>query len=168
MILLCLLSYAGMLGDRCLLSPVLINGTGDGTRTRTKLFWQKTDYCCSFHTFWVQKCYPPSTLSLVFVLVFPISTVTDIDESRPCLLNSNYFTLCNSPYLTLSCCVKPASCGSHSLQTVVPDELFHFVKSKLAHWVRVCTGGFSPNTRGSRYTLPEVPFSRRGLVSIPL
>ena len=167
MILLYQLSYAGMLGDRCLLSPVLINGTGDGARTRTKLFWQKTDYCCSSQTFWAQECYPPSTLSLVFVLVFPISTVTDIDESRLCLLNSNYFTLCNSPYLTLSCCVKPASCGSNSLQTVVPDELFHFVKSKLAHWVRVCTEGFSP-IRGSRYTLPEVPFSRRGLVSIPL
>ena len=90
--------------------------------------------------------------------MFPISTITDIDESRPCLLDSNYFTLCNSPYLTLSFGVKPASCGGNSLQTVVPDEFFHFVKSKLAHWVRVCTGGFSPNTCGSRYTLPEVPF----------
>ena len=26
--------------------------------------WQKTDYCCSFHTFWMQKCYPPSMLSV--------------------------------------------------------------------------------------------------------
>ena len=145
--------------------PLKVFGAADGTRTRTKLIWQKTDYCCSSHTFWAQECYPPSTLSLVFVLVYLITTVTVINGSRPCLLNSNLSSY-GLPYLILSFCVKPASCGSHSLQTVVPNELFHFVKNKLGLGEQIRNSLF--NYYWSRRVLPEVPLSRRGLVSIPL
>ena len=145
--------------------PLKVFGAADGTRTRTKLIWQKTDYCCSSHTFWVQECYPPSTLSLVFVLVYLITTVAVINGSRPCLLNSNLSSY-GLPYLISSFCVKLASCGSHSLQTVVPDELIYFVWNKLRLGEQIRNSLF--NYYWSRRVLPEIPFSRRGLVSIPL
>ena len=80
----------------------------------------------------MQECYPPSTLSFVLILVYLITTVAIMNGSRPCLLDSNLSSY-GLPYLIPSFCVKPASCGSHSLQTVVPDELFHFVQNKLRH-----------------------------------
>ena len=140
-------------------------GTRGGIRTHAKLNWQKTDYCCSSHTFWAQECYPPSTLSLVFILVCLITTVAVINGSRPCLLNSNLSSY-GLPYLIPSFCVKPASCESHSLQTVVPDELFHFVWNKLALGDQMRNSLF--NHYWSRRVLPEVPLSWWGLVSIPL
>ena len=94
-----------------------------------------------------------------------ITTVAVINGSRPCLLNSNLSSY-GLPYLIPSFCVKPASCGSHSLQTVVPDELFHFVWNKLALGDQMRNSLF--NHYWSRRVLPEVPLSWWGLVSIPL
>ena len=94
-----------------------------------------------------------------------ITTVAVINGSRPCLLNSNLSSY-GLPYLIPSFCVKPASCGSHSLQTVVPDELFHFVWNKLALGEQMRNSLF--NHYWSRRVLPEVPLSWWGLVSIPL
>ena len=134
-------------------------GTRGGIRTHAKLNWQKTDYCCSSHTFWAQECYPPSTLSLVFILVCLITTIAVINGSRPCLLNSNLSSY-GLPYLIPSFCVKPASCGSHSLQTVVPDELFHFVENKLGLGEQIRSSLF--NHYWSRRVLPEVPLITAG------
>lgn len=148
------------MGDRCLLSPrEKVFGTRGGIRTHAKLIRQKTDYCCSSHTFWAQECYPPSTLSLVFVLVYLITTIAVMNGSRPCLLNSNLSSY-GLPYLILSFCVKPASCGSHSLQTVVPDELFHFVQNKLGLGEQIRNSLF--NHYWSRRVLPEVPLITAG------
>ena len=102
---------------------------------------------------------------LGFVLVYLITTIAVINGSRPWLLASNLSSY-GLPYLIPSCCVKPASCGSHSLQTVVPDELFHFVQNKLRHGDRIHNNLF--NYYWARRVLPEVPLSWWGLVSLPL
>ena len=82
-----------------------------------------------------------------------------MNGSRPCLLNSNLSSY-GLPYLILSFCVKPASCGSHSLQTVVPDELFHFVQNKLGLGEQIRNSLF--NYYWSRRVLPEVPLITAG------
>ena len=91
--------------------------------------------------------------------MYLIITVAIMNGSRPCLLGSNLSSY-GLPYLIPSFCVKPASCGSHSLQTVVPDELFHFVQNKLRHGERIHSRLF--NYYWSRRVLPEVLFITAG------
>ena len=53
----------GLYKDRCELSKEKL-AARVGFEPTLSWVWQKTDYCCSSHTFWVQECYPPSMLSV--------------------------------------------------------------------------------------------------------
>lgn len=111
--------------------PPRLHGTPGWIRTNAKLSWQKTDYCCSFHIFWTQKCYPPSELSLASYSLShihhsryewrsPLSATT-----RTIVPPTVYRTLLH-PFA-----LKPASCGSSSSQPVGPWRTY-FISSRVS------------------------------------
>ena len=73
-----------------------------------------------------------------------------------------------SVYRTLSYlfALKPAPCGSHSLNQSVLESVCHFVKNKLGHGARIHRHLFS--IYRSRLELRRVPLSWWGFVSYPL
>ena len=106
------------------------------------------------------------------VLIFHISTIADIHGSRPCLLNSNYFTSCSLPYLVLSFCVEASSLREQIISASRPLIIsttfgvisFHFIKDKLEHGEHIRGSLF--NRHWSRRAVPEVPLSWWKFVSI--